>query len=193
MKKIILFLSVAFIIGVPCGFAQNNDVSRFTEEKAIAVVEEAISIIKANYLYMYFRYPEDTIANINKFIDNINEIVPVNKEKGDKIKELVLSKIKRTEKPMSVNHVLTSSRWYEWPDFILIMGINVDDILWACFDYSDYKNIYNKLNKNKMSTRDAYHYLSILYDKIKYPGEVVVNNWANMKGPLDTVFKYYGI
>ena len=214
MKKIILF--AAFIIGAHCGFAQNNNVSQltdstgnaglkhlfaqknevlqFTKEKAIAAVEEAIAIIKANYLYMYFGYPEDTIANISRFIDNINEIVPVSKKKENKIKKLILDKIKRGEKTVPISHVLSSGKWYDWSDFILIMGINADDILWACFNYSDYKKICNKLSKDRINAREAYNYLSTLCIKINYPGKMIIRNLAySPKSYLDDVFKYYGI
>ena len=210
MKKMILF--AAFIIGAQCGFAQNNNVSQltdstsnaglkhlfaqknevlqFTKEKAIAAVEEAIAIIKANYLYMYFGYPEDTIANISRFIDNINEIVPVSKKKENKIKKLILDKIKRGEKTVPISHVLSSGKWYDWSDFILIMGINADDILLDCFDYSDYENICSKLETDKIFAKEAYDYLETLYKRIEHKWEV--HNMLK-EYRLNSIFKYYGI
>ncbi|MDR0618630.1 MAG: hypothetical protein LBG17_01885 [Bacteroidales bacterium] len=210
MKKIILF--AAFIIGAHCGFAQNNDVSQltdstgnaglkhlfaqknevlqFTKEKAIAAVEEAIATIKANYLYMYFGYPKDTEANINQFIDNISKAAPVSKEKGDKIKKLILDKIKRKSTTISVYQVLRLDTWYDLPDFILIMGINADDILLDCFDYSDYKNICSKLETDKIFAKKAYDYLETLYKRIEHKWEV--HNMLK-EYRLNSIFKYYGI
>ena len=207
MKKIILF--AAFIIGAHCGFAQNNENPQlarlddilllgrpvrnnetFTGEKAITVVEEAIATIKANYLYMYFGYPKDTEANINQFIDNISKAVPVSKEKGDKIKKLILDKIKRKGTTISVYQVLRLDMWYDLPDFILIMGINADDILLDCFDYSDYENICSKLETDKIFAKEAYDYLETLYKRIEHKWEV--HNMLK-EYRLNSIFKYYGI
>ena len=105
MKKTVLFLIVAFTILGRCGFAQDYEPPKFATDKAIAA-------IKANYLFMYFRCPEDTILTINRFIDNINKAVPVDKEKRDKIKELILSEIKQTEQSKTVSDEL-DSRWYQ--------------------------------------------------------------------------------
>jgi hypothetical protein len=165
-------------------FKKSYKVPQFTKEGAIA-------IIKANYLYMNFRYPEDTIANINRFIDNINEIVPLDREKRDKIKVLILSEIKQKEKTISVNHLLSSDGWFDLPDFIFIMGINANDIIKDCFNSSDYKKIYYKLSKDKTNARKAYYYLSRQYSY--ETREIYFNNWANPRGFINFIFEYYGI
>jgi hypothetical protein len=183
MKKIILF--VVFVIGGYFGFAQNNDTPQFTKE-------EAIAIIKNNYLYMYCRYPEDTIANINRFIDNINEIIPINEEQSNKIKTLLLFEIRQTEKKIPVSHLIEESGW-NLPNYIPIMGINANDIVKHSFNSSDYEKIYNKLWENNKNAKEAYHYLRKLRNEEEYPGEIIVSNWGRLKEILYQTFDYFGI
>ncbi|MCL2682255.1 MAG: hypothetical protein FWE63_02060 [Bacteroidales bacterium] len=187
MKKNVLFLFVALVILGHCGFTQNNEASQFTKEEAVAA-------IKINYLFMYFRYPEDTIANINRLIDNMSEVVLINKEKSDKIKVLILSEIKQAEKKMSVNHVLGLQR-YDLPGFIPIMGINANDIVKNSFSSSDYEKIYDRLVKDRINAKNAYRYLRILYnEERRAEGEDgLIVNAANPKPFLDRIFKHYGI
>ena len=210
MKKTVLFLIVAFTIGEHCGFAQNYSYEyippKFTKEEAIAA-------IKANYLFMYFRCPTDTILTINRFIDNINKAllvdlsgtifsassfidnknkaVPVNKEKREKIKELILSKIKQTEQSKTVLDEL-NSRWYH--SAISVMGINVKDIVENNFIFSDYSIISHILFRDVIHAENAYMYLRHLYfDKKLREGSIIFFNRSDPKLFFDLIFNEYGI
>ena len=167
------------------GLAQNNEICQFTKEEAIAT-------IRANYLFMYFRYPEDTITNINRLIENINEVVPVSERKSEKIKVLILSKIKQTEKRMSVNHILGLNR-YDLPNFIPIMGINVNDVINDNFNYSDYERIYNRLVKDRIRARKAFNYLQRLYNEGRTWEDMIFINIANPQPFLNRIFDYFEI
>jgi len=162
---------------------------------------DTIAVIKANYLFMWFRYPEDTIANINRLISNINEIVPIDKEKEKNIKQLILSKIEQTEEKLLINNIFCSRvrrRQFNLPNFIPVMGINANDIIKENFSSSDYEKIYNKLVQDRMNAGCAYDYLSRLYYRLYNEGKspmdrVILFSAINPKSNLDKIFDFFGI
>jgi hypothetical protein len=185
MKKIVLFLFAILVIS-NCGFSQNNEAPKFDSK------EDAIKALKENYLYMYFKNPEDTIANIDRFIDEVNKIVPFDNEKRINIKASILSEIKQTEKSMTVNHVLGLNT-YNIPNFIPVMGINVNDILKSSFSSSDYEKIHDGILKDRINTRFAYNYLSQLYKEKKGKEGIIFVTYGNPRIFLDEMFNYYRI
>jgi hypothetical protein len=161
--------------------------------------EEAISVIKTNYLFMYFGCPEDTVANINRLIDNINQVVPVDEGKGNEIKEGILSEMKRTDRKKSaydafvdVEGALTLNT-YNLPGFIPVMGINANDIIKNCFDASDYEKIHDRLMKDRIKGRNAFLHLRMLYNEGRRPEDLLMMNGADPKPCLDTVFNFHRI
>lgn len=91
MKNLIGLFAVVMVI-INCGFSQNSASPQFTKETAIAT-------LRANYLFMYFKSTEDTTANINRFIDDVNKIVPVDNGKRNVLRTQILAAIRQaTEK-----------------------------------------------------------------------------------------------
>jgi len=193
MKKIVLFLLVTLAFCGNCMFAQNNEAPQFTKEKAITA-------IRSSYLFMFFRYPEDTIANIDRLLYNINEVVCIDEKKSDKIRKLILSEIRRPNRAetqytafySSVNATLSLNR-LDMPNFIPIMGINANDIVRSNFNPSDYEKILERLTSDRINARRAFNYLQRLYNEGKGVEDVVFLNRANPKPFLDLIFDYFGI
>ena len=189
MKKNVLFLFATVVIWICCGFGQSYESHQFTKE-------EAITVIKESYLFMWFRYPKDTVANINRLVDNINKVVPVSNEKRGEVIASILFEIRQTEKILSVNDVLDSRGWQQrvnLPNFIPIMGINANDIIKSSFSSSDYEKIYDRLVNDRIHARNAYGYLFQLYNEGKSPEAKIIVNGANPRGALDVVFEHFNI
>jgi|GEM_PF-3491098 len=191
MKTLVKLLFVAFLfsaLSAGSAFSQNNEAPRFTKDEAIAV-------LRANYLFMYFKNPEDTTANIDRFIDNVDRIVPVDADKRVRLKTLILSVLNNMgPREPTANAELSQLLDVEQNmNYILLMGIGIGDILKHNFTLAEYETIYNELISERHTAKIAYYNLSKLYKEEPFNKDIVFVNWANPKGFLDKVFKYYGV
>ena len=170
-----------------------------------STTQEAINTIRANYLFMFFRQPNDTTANINRLIRDINRVVPVDREANARIREQILAEMWQAWQPnreqsqwqafyKSPNSTFTLNR-FDIPDFIPIMGINANEIIRNNFSEADYKKIYERLVQDRIDARRAYLQLRTLYNQGKscWSDWVIDNGIDSEMTVFHTIFEHFNI
>ena len=171
MKNLTLTLLFA-VFSIFCGHAQYI----FVEDPDYSR-EEAISILKENYVFMYLRHPADTVATLDRFVETLNRIVPIGDGKREAIKAQALAAVQkqtifggdmRTERMNAQTEKLPSIDWQiqilvigtpNLENYIPLLAGNVDAVIRANFNDADYAMIYKTLYDERNKARGAYRVL----------------------------------
>lgn len=169
MKNLKVILASIGILMSVYGYSQTNGSHLYPKDEAIAMLKE-------NYLFMYFVNPADTVATLDRFIETIDKIVPVDREKKMSICEQAVVAVQgqtikdqserfsfnpKTEKFISVSFQidrlpLTDSGLGE---YIPLLGGNVNDVIRANFSDEEYTRIYKTLADERIEGTKAYYSL----------------------------------
>ena len=187
MKNLIVILTATFVISAYCGYSQIGP-PLYTKQAAVA-------LLKDHYLFQYFRHPGDTTANLNRFVETVNKIVPMSNEKKDSIKVLTLACIRQDPyKGTSVNAQMHNLPLIDY-SFIPLMGANVNDVIRNNFIWDEYRQIFNTILNDRVTAKDAYHELIRYYkgEVLDNTGMMFVNDYVDPKSVYDLMFDAYGV
>jgi hypothetical protein len=142
MKKLIISLFTVFMAAtVHQGYAQNTP-------------QEAIAILRVSGFIDILRNPTDTLANVDRFIGELNKIFPVDQQKHSLLKERILSVLRKKE-GFSEDRSLIYWPLGQYP----FVGSNIDRVLKDNFSISVCEKLSGQLAKNLKVTITAYEYL----------------------------------
>ena len=195
MKSLTLSLLLA-VFSIHYGYSQLRKNITPTYPK-----DEAIAILKENYLVMYFRYPADTVATLDRFVKTLNRIVPIGDEKKEAIKAQALAAVQKqtvnedmrlpfntkTEKYPSISWQID---WFNmspirYENYIPLLAGNVNEVIKANFNDADYGLIYKALSDERVEAQLAY------IDLNRYFRREAPDKAHGDGAPMETVFEIY--
>ncbi len=151
MKTLKSLLLACCVLSFCIGYAQNEKSSpliRYAKENVYAVPtdEEAKSMLKDSYHYMYFRNPTDSVANLNRFIATINRIVPLSPGKERIIREQAMAAVRQQTEKLPLSDQMFNLI-YSIDEHITLMGTNVIEVIRNNFDEADFTLIYGTMER----------------------------------------------
>lgn len=186
-KKVILILAICLYSTI-YGFNIKKNTSDFSPEE-----KEAISILKENYLFMYFWKPSDETKCIDTFLDHIHNIVSMDNKKRAHLDSSIRYLLKdNSSKRMRLNDVLGLLPMIK-DEFIPLMGLNVYSVIKKKFTTLETNKIFHKVSEDRKSATKAYYFLSGNYKEIYLKKGIIHTTYGNPKELLDRVFNYYHI
>ena len=195
MKNLILSVLLA-VFSILCGYSQLRTITTTPAYPK----DEAIAILKDNYLTMYFQHPADTVATLDRFVETLNKIIPIGDGKIEAIKTQALAAVQKqtviaddragflnpqTEKFPSITWQIHSLPLTEFDNYIPLLAGNVDAVIRANFNDEDYALIYKILSDERMKVRKAYFALG-WYFRRESPDKAY-----NIEAPLGTGEEIY--
>jgi len=180
MKNSIVFLFTVFLAITHSHYAQGT--------VPIDSKEEAIAILKANNFMEILRNPTDTLTNIDRFIKEIDKIIPINQEKISILKTQILPALQNRDRDSQYWSLL----FWPWHAGSLHVGLNVNHILKSNFSITDYEKISEQLSCNLTKTNEAYLYLARVRNK-ELTGEESPLITPGSRESLENVYSYFGI
>ncbi len=149
--------------------------------------EESVKILKNSEFINILRHSADEYAfdNVDRFIVEINKIIPVDQLKKKVLKTELLSVIQE-KKGVSHDWYLVFLPWGETP----YIGQDIYNVLKNNFSASDYGRLSNQLSNNLTAAYYAYDYLAKLYTVEKGNG---VRGFIDKPEYIDMIYQYFGI
>ena len=196
MKNLTLLVLFA-VLSIHYGYSQLRKNITPTYPK-----DEAISILKDDYLTMYFRHPADTVATLDRFVETLNKIIPIGDGKREAIKAQSLAAVQQQtvfmDKPigflnpqtdkfpsisLQIDWFIMSSIRYE--NCIPLLAGNVNEVIKANFNDVDYTLIYKALFDERVEAHLAY------VDLNRYFRQEAPEKAHGDGAPMETVFEIY--
>ncbi|MDR2894266.1 MAG: hypothetical protein LBU97_02250 [Alistipes sp.] len=190
MKTLKIFLTTLFVLTLHYSNAQEwKVVPEFTKENCIALVRD-------NYLFQYFRNPTDTLANLDRFVETVNKIVPIGTEKKESLKEQLLISVNQQTDKLDVNSQIRNTLSPTW-GYVPLLGGRADDVLLANFTEAEYQLIFDVTSWEKWSASYASSELRIMQKKesprplTRAAGERLPKDYQTRT--LNSMFDYFDI
>ena len=179
MKKSCFLLIVFVVTMISGGYAQNTP--KFDSK------EEAITIVRNSEFINILRYlnDEDKSANVDRFINEVNKIVPVDSQKKEQLKTRLLFAVQGKIEDLSDFSLIHWSRGNS-----PYIGSGIFAVLKDNFSASEYDILSKQLPENLTIAASAYLYLSDLYKTLE---GWVVGAPTDMPHYIEWVYEYFDI
>lgn len=177
-----MFLFAAIVLFVSySGYAQ--DLPKFEGS-----TEDAIGIVRNSYFVPMLTYAADTLLNIDRFIREVDKIVPVDRQKKGQLEIQLLSVLQKKE-----GYSMDWSLIY-WPlGRAPFVGSNVDAVLKDNFSSSEYEKLSEQLSKNLITTISAYQFLFYLQKEELEKQDYFIIGFPDNPRLIKGVYDYFDI
>jgi hypothetical protein len=197
MKTIKYILAACIALSCLCVYSQ--------VPKTSLSEEEAISFVKNNYQFKYFRNPTDTLTNLNNFIETVDKIVPMSNQKKNTLKEQAMATVRRQTDRLPLSEQVIYYRFIPG-EIIYLMDTNVIDVVRNNFSEDEFARIYEAMHQDRLKASQGYYVLRIL-QKYKHNGVPQsaksvatredalesIKNMPSQKEEIDSVFEDFNI
>lgn len=177
MRKIIFLLTAL----VTATFCYSQSISQINSK------EDAIAILTHNNLFDILRYPADSVANVDRFVREINQVIPLDPQKSNQLKAQLLSVLQKKEG--------FSEHWslLYWPvEQTPILGTNIRAVLKDNFSNSEYEKITSQISNKLSIAQTAYRFL-VSYQRERQSEEDRMISFSSNAEYLKQVYEYFGI
>lgn len=99
-----------------------------------------------HFMYFYFRNPADTVANLNRFIETVDRIVPLSDEKKEMIMEQALSEVRQQKEKLPLTDQMFNLT-FSIEEHITLMGTNIIDVMRNNFNDEEFARLYNTMER----------------------------------------------
>ncbi|MDR2912670.1 MAG: hypothetical protein LBV38_05150 [Alistipes sp.] len=178
MKNFVFLLSAFFMLLPYCGYAQYGP--KFEGSK-----EEAIAILRNNEFLDILRYPKDSLGNVERFINELSKIAPIEPQNSELLKRQLLSVIKKKE-----------GYWTDWSlvcwpiGKLPFIGSGADKVLKDNFSVAEYEIMSEQLLANMITATATYAYLTELHMVME---EWVVRGFIDGSDYIEMIYDYFDI
>lgn len=153
--------------------------------------KEAAKALKKNYYYQYYQHQQDTLANIQGFVDYIKTASPLCEGQEAILKARILKHLRNNRPLEEYNSYNRSFDYYLNGELkLIVMGQQVDSLLNGIISQPQYKRLKIALHFQREQILSALSYLFSKYPEIAPNYSAITDFEDPIRKDYETAFEY---